>query len=210
MKKVFLLILFLLLSSSLAAHATLITTSGSDNFAGDDYSYLFEINVVNPSLANATLTNTSTNSLSGALIDLLAFNMDATLGTDFTIKNISPTWVFAPGNGGVEFDYVGERVAPGDRLAPDQSLTFDFEALGAFELTDTLWTDTDSSFGTGIGGGEDFGQVAVSFQQLGSGGGQSDLVASTWTSVSVPESATLILLGLGIAGVFGARRKFKK
>jgi hypothetical protein len=189
-------------------HATPITTSGRDTFAGDDYSFSFTID----DNFKATLTNTSTNSLSGALIDLLAFNMDATLGDDFTVANILPDWKFAAGSGAVEFDYVVsiKNGSPGDRLAPNQSLIFDFIAEPGFTLDHSLWTETDSSFGTGIGGGEDFGQVAVSFQQLGSGGGQSDLVASTWTSVSVPESATLILLGLGIAGVFGARRKFKK
>ena len=216
MKKInviFLVSLILLLG---AINANAITTSASGSLFGDTYSYEFSIIATSdPLIYSATLENTSSSSLADALIDLLAFNMEAEVITDFSITDVDPVWNFYAGSGGIQFDYVGVRTAPETRLEPGDVLSFNFSFVNGFSFpTDpfALWTGTDGSAGTGIGGGEDFGQVAVSFQQLGSGGGQSDLLASNWTSQPVPEPGTIVLMGLGLVGLAGVGRKklFKK
>jgi len=194
-----------------------ITTSASGTGDSDEYSYTFTIedDIVDPTLFHATLVNTSLSSLSSALIDLLAFNMDAILDTDFSITTIIPDWDFSAAGGGIQFDYIGERDEPADRLSPGNALTFDFDFVDDFLPEDdpfSIWTGEDGSLGTGIGGGEDFGQVAVSFQQLGDDGNGSDLLASNYDGngviIDVPEPGTLFLLGFGLLSLaVVARRK---
>jgi hypothetical protein len=213
------LAIFLLFPYSNAT-ATSITTSGSGTLFGDSYGYLFTIDDQGTTGATsyfATLTNTSAGSLNGALIDLLAFNMNAELGNDFTIVSSSPLWIYGPPtNNAVNFDYIGERTSPTTRLAPGNSLTFTFLFDANFIFPSdpfSIWTGTGASLGTSIGGGDISGQVAVSFQQLGSDGEGSALIASNWGSqpTPVPEPTTMLLLSAGLTGLaFSGRKRFLK
>ncbi|WP_305908852.1 PEP-CTERM sorting domain-containing protein [Methylomarinum sp. Ch1-1] len=166
----------------------------------------------------ASLTNTSDPTADPeALIDEFGMNIDATLGLDFTVYDFAPSsWsLYVPTGGGIQFDYVGSDTTTGspDRLGAEDVLTFtfDFVSIDSF----TVWTGTDTSTGGGLGGGEDSGQLAVSFQQLGQNGQGSDLLAANWSEFpgnpedppTIPEPASLWLMGLGLLGFYGASRK---
>ena len=199
--------------------ATTISTSATGSQFGDNYGYTFLIAVdsSDSTLFHAILKNTSISTLD-PLIDKFAFNLNATIGTDFDILNTEPTdWLITTPTGrGIKFDYVGAGDAD-DRLHAGETLAFDFDFVDAFAFpTDSfeLWTSTDSSLGKGLGGGEDYGQVAVSFQRLGGGSAdESDLLASNWSNGvnPVPEPATMLLLSSGLIGIAASgRKRFKK
>jgi hypothetical protein len=86
---------------------------------GVTYGYSFEITEKTPEdVYAASLQNTSpTGQIQEHLIDQLAFNMDAVLGTDFTIESSNPDWTLKAGSGDIQFDYVCESDTPVDRLA---------------------------------------------------------------------------------------------
>lgn len=177
----------------------------SDAFL-DYYGYYMSIDSADNQLWNFSLTNTSTEY--DTLIDGFALNLD---NDSFTVSAFDPaSWTFTEATGGVQFDYVGERGLPGDRLVMDQSLTFDF--IFSEPVDETVWTETRESSGQGLGGGEDSGQIAVSFQQLGADGEGSDLLASNWTTdgedpppPSVTEPGIAFLFGLGLIGLAVSR-----
>jgi len=198
----------------------------------DNYGYSFVIsNSLNPLVYNATLTNTSPSSSStdpplDPLIDAIGFNMDAVLSTDFDFDNVDPSqWeIINPTGGGILFDYIGKEKKGGNqqdhRLHAGDTLTFDFVFDDTFTFPSNpfdLWLQTDGSFGAGFGGGEDFGQVAVSFQRLGGESVDgSDLLASNWEGGAdpqyvIPEPATMLLLGSGLIGfAVRGKKRFKK
>ena len=222
MRKLCLLhLVFLCLLAATDAKADSIFTSATGSLFGDRYAFQLTIEQdgIDASVFHANLQNTSTDSLAGALIDVLAFNLadpDPTLGTDFTIVNIDPDWQFAQTEkGGIQFDYTGVINDQRERIEPEESLLFDFDFDDDFVLPENpfdLWLLAEEARGTGIGGGEISGQVAVSFQNLGApvedgDGPGSDLLASTWGAVPMPEPSSVLLLGMGLAGLIGIRRK---
>ena len=211
----FILLMGMALVFSTQAYAVGIYASATGDQFDDTYSFLFEIehDPSDDNVFNATLTNTSDSSLADALIDLVALNINATFGNDFSIDNTTPDWTFSSGHGGVQFDVVGANDRPGDRLPPNGVLTFDFIFDPGFLFpTDpyTLWTDASGGAGTGIGGGNDFGQIAVSFQQLGDDGEGSDLIAANWERdtdpIPEPSAVLLYLAGIISLGFFMKKR----
>ena len=193
-----------------------ITTSANGNFFGDNYGYEFSISETSVAYTYAAQLKNTSPASSAALIDLLAFSMnpEISLGTDFSITDVSPNWTFSQTNEADKFEYRGDANAPGDRLEPGEMLTFNFNFLtstaqNAYPDLLDYWRTSSISTGAGIGGGDEEGQVAVSFQQLGTDGEESDLLVSNLTPV--PEPATMMLFGTGIAGLAGfARKRAKK
>lgn len=223
MKKVFhiLTAMLFVFGSVVMCEATAISTSATGNLFGDNYGYSFVItdDSLFDTVFHATLKNTSTSSLD-PLIDAFAFNIDAIMGTDFSIENIETDWTVGvpPGNG-VQFQYVGSADSPENRLHKDQTLTFDFNFVDNFLPPNPfdIWLSANGSSGGGLGGGTDFGQVAVSFRRLGGeDSDESDLLASNWEGGAdpqyvIPEPATMLLLGSGFIGIaFSGKKKFKK
>jgi hypothetical protein len=200
---------------AVSVNATTITTSASGNMNGADYGFSFSITDEDLDGDSTTFAATLLNLSDDALIDLFAFNMNAILGTNFIIENVNPNWSFSAGSGPILFDYVGESNTQSDRISPSDSLTFDFNFDDSFfaGLGDpfSLWTGTSESTGNAIGGGDDSGQVAVSFQGIGGGtfANDSDLLASNWENspAPVPEPATILLVGFGLVGLAGFGRK---
>jgi hypothetical protein len=190
-----------------------------------DYSYEITLtqNNSDSSVFTFVLENTSSQTNPDALIDGFWFNTnpDLDIGTDIVFSNFNPnTWTVTkvpltgPGSN-VQFDFAGDPDSPADRLGVGETLEF------TIDLADSLGTDPDDysdifftaeeSTGQGIGGGQDSGQVAVSFQQLDDGE-KSDLLTSNWRSAGgggaeIPEPSSM--LGLVAFGLMGAGSLFK-
>ena len=120
----------MLLGFSANSHALVISTSGSGSMFGDDYSYLFELEVVNPTNLSATFANTSSMG-SNANIDFFAFNTSPDFacctGGGINITNITPDWTFSTAGNNVQFDYEANADnAPmnANRLAPVRNYVF--------------------------------------------------------------------------------------
>ncbi len=194
-------------------------TGVSSPFPSYGFSMVIEQRTSDNTIFDLTLTNTSSTSTPLALIDAFAMNMGGgTLGTDFSVGGFTAPWTFgATGPGffnGVNFTYVGDANSPGDRLAPNGMLSFwfDFTTNTSFDPWLTAGTDT----GGGFGGGGDSGQLAVSFQQLGSGGQDSDLLAANWVNTPsnppnppnpASEPPVLMLMLSALAAMLFSRKK---
>ncbi|NES66901.1 MAG: PEP-CTERM sorting domain-containing protein [Okeania sp. SIO2D1] len=211
-------------AASLSTSASCPGDSTCDGGINTNYGYTIELlqDTADASIFYWTLTNTSTQTNPEALIDQFWFNTnsDLTLGTDFTISAINPnTWtISAVSQGNVKFDFTGDANSPSDRLGNGEALSF------TIDLNDNLGTTAESfsdyffnaeeDAGQGIGGGQDVGQVAVSFQQLGAGGEDSDLLTSNWEQLTtppqpgrVPEPTSILALGLISGGMLLSRRR---
>ncbi|MGD1806523.1 PEP-CTERM sorting domain-containing protein [Dapis sp. BLCC M126] len=215
------------LSTSASCSGGTSTTTGTATSICDvntDYGYSIELDqdAADSSIFYWTLTNTSTQTNPEALIDQFWFNTnpDLVLGTDFTISNINPNdWVVTQSTGGARFDYTGDTTGQAvGRLGNGDTLTFTIDIEDGLGTTaedfSSIFSTARQEAGKGIGGGNDEGQVAVSFQQLGAGGGGSDLLASNWQTFTapppprrVPEPTSLFALGLIGGGMFLSSRK---
>jgi hypothetical protein len=203
--------------------------AGCDQSFQDDYGFNFKIDGTGSttnSIYVATLLNTSPSG-SGAVIDSFFFNLnpDLLLGTDFSITGVNPTtWEVRLAGGGVQFDYEGDTgtpPSPSDRIGAEDDLTFNIVLLKdltlPFGYTSLLdyFLNAETSSGAGAGGGDDSGEVAVSFQTLGTNGNDSDLLVAFWKTENgggggggdLPEPGVLFLMGAGLLGLGMARRR---
>jgi hypothetical protein len=220
MKRIILMlaVLFSILVVIPNAQAVGISASGSGSEDGETYSFLFTITqeASHPDIFDAVLSNTSNSSQTSGRIDLLAFNIDAIMGSNFAITYDNPDWSFASGGGSGYnyFDYTGSTGYSSRMLDPGESLTFKFDFVGSFVLPSdpyTLWTDTSESNGRYLPDGSrwDYGQVAVHFNHLGDWNNDCATITANWDPHSnpVPEPSTVILLGVGLIGFLIAGRK---
>lgn len=226
-----------LMALATPAQATVITASASCSADGNNLndspscdasvlseltpgeSYGFEWTVDNL-LADPLDTPTDTfkvtleNTGSAGLIDLFAFNLDGmfTLGGDLQVQNISLSeWSVSAGTGPVLFEFVGEESAgpPDQRLASGEMLMF--ELVFSADQTLDVFRDAEATSGTGLGGGDDTGQVAVSFQGLPKAeneGNDSDLLTAGYNGrppQEIPEPGILLLLGTGLLALAALR-----
>lgn len=205
MKKILAGLLFAL---SMQVNAAIITM---DQSLGD-YGFNFSISSIDNKTFSAALTNTSTGDYSNPVIDLIAFNLFGDGVVDAT--SVSAGWSVDSGGNNTLFKWIGDANSPGERLGIDDTLLFDivFDNVVGWDA----FILADSTSGAGIGGGEDFGQVAVSFQQLGMDGEDSDLLAGDWLTghsvihteyAAVNSPGTLFLFGLGLVGMVFLSRK---
>ncbi len=190
-----------------------------DSTVSDSYSYLMtaatgDFDSDGDTDIKVTVKNTSPNTPPEALIDAFWFNMKLAAGETVSFSMVSAGWTV--GNctspASCKFDYTGDANKPGDRLGAGGTMSFVInfaDGSGGIDAYLAALTGADKSAGTGIGGGNDSGQVCVSFQQLGDKGEDSDLLCSNWGDKppELPEPGTLGLLGIGLLGMGLARRR---
>jgi PEP-CTERM motif-containing protein len=120
----------------------------------------------------------------------------------FDIPNNLKGYDFGAGTGNTLW---GGKVADG--IKPGDSAQFDFGFSGS--IADFTSQDFANALGPGPGGQSGFG--VVRFQGIGPDSKYSDKIIPTpGGGAQVPEPATVLLLGSGLLGFFGYRKKFWK
>ena len=221
----FLLIAIAAMFAASISQAGIIGSAYSDAIDADGVSFEFTIDqsTSDPLSYRAEVANTSPTQDPESLIDAIAFGFNpyADLGVDVSFLDPTPLWTFSESSGGIRLDYVGDSATPGTRLGIGQSLIFDINfqldywtpaTLAGTEPYRMFLTSSEEA-GTGIGGGDVSGQVAVSFQQLGETGNDSELLMANWADaasgpmVPEPSSAMFALVGICCMAMRRGKRK---